>query len=62
MLVSTIVWTYGIRVFLRGVKNQVFLSVFDSKDGNTAKVRHACLKIDNICALKSLIETTNTKI
>jgi hypothetical protein len=47
---GAIVWTYGIRVFFRRVKNQVFLSIFDSKDRNTAKVRHAFFKIDNICA------------
>jgi hypothetical protein len=48
-----IVWTYGIRVFFRRVKNQVFLSIFDSKDRNTAKVRHAFFKIDSICASKA---------
>jgi hypothetical protein len=58
----SIVWTYGIRVSFRGVKNQVFVSILDSKNGNTAKVRHASFKSDNICALKRLIETTNTKI
>jgi hypothetical protein len=44
------------------VKNQVFWSIFETENGNTAKVRHVFFKTDNVCALKSLIWTTNTKI
>jgi hypothetical protein len=44
------------------VKNQVFLRIFDGKNGNTAEVRHTSFKTNNICAFKSLFEITNINI
>jgi hypothetical protein len=56
------VWTDGIRVLLKGVKNQVFLSIFVQQNWKCGKSMYALFKTDNICASRSLNGTTNVEI